>query len=547
MQGGDLASGRIVPRWGGGVYVFEQFRLQWLPLFAHAAAVRVLGADVLALRLTSVAAAALALCVAALALGRRAGDRAAAGMAAFAAASPLFVAYARTGFYLAVAMLHGALCLAALLRFCARRDTPSALALGALLGLSLYGYQLSWFAPLLAGGALLAAPSVWRAPGAARRALAAAALALVVALPGALCLREGLAAVSAQTFDRAPWRAGGERPPGGDLAVLLVPAGVAEADLTDFARRHEVAGVRAAVQGGTAGRRSVALAGPAERVARAIADAEALGWAALHDAPSRGSPGARLGAMLEQLFRAPGWESSGRYVDAPLLDPLLAPLVLLGLGEALRRGRGTAWRVVAVWVAAAAVVPAVAGAAAPRRALLALPWAYGLAALPLLELRARCRGGASRRLLALACAALVAAVAARGLHVYFERWERRPGATRYDFHLLELVKLVKQLPPDERVLVVDAIPRTRDYLEGEGALGRRDVPVLSRDETPERVLARSCRIPPPFTWVTADHPRERERLASLERGFETRSQVRGGFLLVRAEAPRPGGCGPAGA
>ena len=98
----------------------------------------------------------------------------------------------------------------------------AALWLGALLGASLYAYQLSWFVPVLCGLCVLSRPALLRRPRGLVLAGTALATALAVSLPGFLLLRDGLGQVLAQTGNKATWHEGGRDPTGSPVVVTLI-------------------------------------------------------------------------------------------------------------------------------------------------------------------------------------------------------------------------------------------------------------------------------------------------------------------------------------
>ena len=64
---------------------------------------------------------------------------------------------------------------------------------------------------------------------------------------------------------------------------------------------------------------------------------------------------------------------------------MLAPLVLLGFAEGVRRRREPGVRLLLVWTLVGALAPVLLIGPDTRRGLLGLPWLYGLAALPLVS------------------------------------------------------------------------------------------------------------------------------------------------------------------
>jgi len=235
MFAGQIAVGRILGSPEYEIYVYDQFAAQAIPLALQAAGVAALGSDVVATRLVSFAASAVALLGAALLLRPRLGSSATAWMLAFAVGAPLVVIYSRAGHYIALSMLYSVAIFGCLLWLRRRWDAPWALATGLLLAASLYQYQLSWFVPVFAALAFAVSPDLWKRPGVLRVAGCVAGAAVAVAAPGWLWLETGLAAVNAQTFDRAVWNEPGSGAAGAEAATLehvvaIAPSPLAAAD-----------------------------------------------------------------------------------------------------------------------------------------------------------------------------------------------------------------------------------------------------------------------------------------------------------------------------
>jgi len=464
-------------------YHQEQFAAQRVPFWLGAAAAARVEPDLLALRLASVAAATAALIAGHAAIRAALGGGAALGMLALASPAPLGLAYARPGLYIAASVLHAACSVLAALGFVARPDARRAALLGALLGGSLYFYQLSWLVPPLCAASVAAA---W--VGRPLRPLLgptglALGVALAVAVPGAVLQADGLAAVGDQTFDRVI---------GSGDAPLLV---------------------------GT------------------------------------GSPWGNAASMAARLFAEGGPESASRLVRAPLLGPWVAPLVVLGLVEALRRRREPPVRLLLAWTLCAALLPAAAtaGGVLPRRAVLVWPLAWGLAALPLLAgLRAaRAHGRAVAALATVATGVWIAGAAATGAAVYHDAWPHaslrgpRTETTAIGTSVLALARAWRGLDPSLRILVPGHLPGLAGYLvnvEGEAASTpegpKRIFP--GPGHTSEEVRLRSCATAPPFAWI--HHRDASERFETLYRDFHVRTERRGDFRVVRVDAVRPGGC-----
>lgn len=558
---GEIEPGPIVTPPFPALYGYERFQAQAIPLALQAGAVAALSPGVHAIRVASLVASLAALWLGAWTLRRQLGPRLALLATALCAFNPLFLAYSRQGTYLSVSTLHGVACVAALLHHAERRDRGTAALLGAVLGASLYLYQLSWFAPVLAGGAWLMVPAL-RARDGMRTLMPLALAFMAVALPGVTVLGPGLRDVAAQTFDaRASWI---ERP-------RLEASATIDAELDTerwTALRERIGGGEIGVlpMASPPGRSALRITGPAEELDRASAELEADGWTVKRSARSIAAtapPWERLGTMLRQHFRDPGYESAGRRVTEPLLTPLLSGLAVLGLVVALRRRVDPVWRVLAVWVVGAALLPGTIGTPFPRRSVLIFPFAQAMMALPLLALAAgRARNAPAARTLGALTAVLVLVVAATGSDGYFRHWyvptdesgdpltpsampeggRERPSRDGF----LGLAKLVKQLPPDEVVLVaplytgLDAIFRQVEAQPD--ADGQAHVVVRRRAKTAAVVLGSSCQRRPPFTWVTEDSPAQRRLFRVLEGRFAIEENLRPPYRLLRVVGRRRDAC-----
>jgi hypothetical protein len=568
MRLGQLEPGTVMRMGSAEIYGYERFRAQAIPHLAQSLGIGWLGPGILSARIVSVALALGALLVAALALRRQPGMQVALLMVALAAADPLALSYARRAHYIAATVFHGALAFAALVWLERSMRPRAALLLGLLLGASLYAYQLSWFVPVLCGLCVLSRPALLRPPRSVVLAGIALVAALAVALPGLFLLRDGVGQVLAQTGDKAFWRASGREGAERRVAVTVVaPRDEERARASLEASRVE--GMIAGPLFVDGDLRAAHLMGSRDAVRAGVASLEGADWRAA-DHPDLPSPVDRTLSMLDRLFWAPGLELIGAWTDVPILNPLLAPLLVLGWLESWRRRADPVLRVLCVWVLAAALLPAAFAGAAPRRAVLMLPFAQALAALPLLELARAPRGRAARGLAAGLCAIAVIAIVAVGAHLSTDAWARpvragesdvsvksgaRPGAPPEGARahrppILELEKLIRSLSQDETVIVPSLYARldVAKYLERIG--GPAPPVVVARNTaTPQRVLQTSCRTVPPFRWVTPDTPAWRSRFAHLRERFAVAEERRGDLLVVRVERAKPGACegrGPGG-
>jgi len=535
MQAGTLEPG-VVARYGSGtIYGFERFQFQRIPLWIQAAALLTMEPGLLALRLVSVGAMLSAIAVAAAGLRSRIGGAAVVGMAAMAAVSPLTLAYGRPAFYVSITVLHGVLCLLALLRLEQRWDARSAAVLGLLLGTSLYCYQLSWFVPVLALGVGVATPQLWRRPRVVKLCAIVAGSAGLVALPGLVLMPEGFRSVADQTFDKAGWNPAGGAP----LAVVVAPPGVDRdgADEWATARRSETL---TAMQSSTGIRPVVVLFGNEAEVDRALSDATGAGWYSLGGVVTR-SVIDRVTSIAKRLFYAPGWESGGRWVDGALLNPWFAPLLVLGLVEAVRRRSVFVFRLLAFWVVAGALLPASIGGGFPRRTVLMLPVVFAVASLPWV---AAYRASATRRSRTVAAGVSLLwllAGGAYGVHHYFDHWDQRVSLGP-SHPVLGFDKALNVLPRDQLVFAPRVLGRDWHYLHPAGSPRARRVIRVPDTEQFEVVRSRSCGAKPPFAWVFPDQPAMRERFVQLADDFVVRQQPIGPYRVLWVESRRSAGC-----
>jgi 4-amino-4-deoxy-L-arabinose transferase-like glycosyltransferase len=550
MFAGQIDVGAIFGAGFYRVYVYDQFVAQAIPLVLQAGAVTLLPSDVVATRLLSMVAVAVAVLVAVLALRRPLGPRSTLWMLALCACAPLVVVYSRAGHYISVSVLHAVLCFASLLWLSRRWDVPSALVTGVALGCSLYQYQLSWFVPVFAGAMFLASPEFWRRPGVIRVVASVAIAGCATALPGLIWLDTGFDAVNAQTFDRAVWNvpgAGGpESPHERRPALVVVPDSVDEAGLEAFVARAESRGLNPTQQRTVQGETVVWIGGHRAAVEAMAEEVRRDAWLVLDfDGSISKNPGVRLHQMLAQLFYASSWESSGRWVGSPLINPLLAPLLVVGVILAWRRRREPAVRLLLIWAVGGALLPAVVGGAAPRRTSLMLPFVYGLMALPVVELTAGLRRNRpwGRAAAAALSAALFGAVACTNTYLYFREWDHQQGIPGGGGMILDFVKVLKKQPVDEVVLMPAMYRGLDKYLDaGEGF---REWPeMLSRPlNSPARVVrTMSCDQPLPFTWMAWDTPAQRAALAPLEEHFQVETEITSGIRVLRVTATRDDIC-----
>jgi hypothetical protein len=537
------------------VYPFEHFHAQIVPLLLHAGAVALLPPGLLSLRLEAVVLGAATLLCAALALRGRLGPLPALAAVTLAAVSPLFLTHLRLVGYFSFTLLHGALCFWALMRFCERRDRPSAALLGALLGLSLYLYQLSWFVPVLCMAVLALRPEVRRSATARHALVWALAVGLVVMTP-AIAMRRDFAAVSERTFDaRAIWAGKDEAAaPDVELAIVMTRRALSQDDVVALHARLQDAGVpvvstaeplrpdRVRVLVNATGRdhTMVRIGGASAGVDRVVRELRRDGVRTLIDTRTHRSAIGRLQEMLAQLFVGPHVDESGSLSDAPAIHPMVAPLIVLGLLAAVRRRQEPVMTALLVWVVVGALVPALVGGPYPRRTLLMVPFCFALAALPLLEAATRHPG---RRALAWAVSfALVVYLALAGSQLYhYGRFgsvaSRGPAVT---IPLLELAKAAKTVPGEGRILV----PGRHRWVLGilRDVEGAHRIDVKPDATTAARVRQISCVQRVPFAWIARDAPEQDTLFSGLGTEFSIVTRVQHGYRLHLVTARRPDAC-----
>jgi len=553
MFAGQVEVGRMLGRGPFQLYVYDQFAAQSLPILLQAAAISLLPSEVIATRLLSVVAVGFSLVLAALALRRPLGDRNVVWMLALGVASPLLVVYSRSGFYISVSILHAVVSFAALLWLLRRWDVPAAALVGVLLGASLYQYQLSWFVPVFALAGFVGMPELWRRSGVMRVVGTVVLTGFLTVLPALAWLDTGIDAVNAQTFDRAVWTTPAPGAPQSPHAtwtgvLAVAPKSFDEAEFDAFVGAVVERGLSPTVDRSNRGNRIVWIGGlrPVVEAAAAEIRADHPDWLLLDFDWINKDPLDRFRRMLSQLFYQASWESSGRWVDGPLLNPALAPLLVVGVALAWRRRREPVMRLLLIWVIGGALLPAVFGGPAPRRTSLMLPFIFAVMALPLVDLGARlARHSAPVRIAGAALAlALGAAAIASGSHLYFRTWEQQGGLPGGGGELLHYVKLLKTRPNDEMVLSPAMYRGLENYLDaGEASRDWPERAIEPFRKQPLRVVRKlSCAQPPPFTWIARDIPEHRAAFTFLAQHYAVESEDQDGLLVRRVTATRDGLC-----
>jgi hypothetical protein len=533
MQIGELARGEVLRLGMGGslVYDFPRFAAQPVPHGLMSATLALGGSRIVQARLLSVLLAGGALLAGAACVRARWGARAGLATLAFASTAPLLLAYAQRAYYVAASELHAVACFALLLYFERRRSVATGVALGALLGASVSFYQLSWFVPVLCGLCVLATPSLWRA--APRAPLAALGVTTAaVSLAVALWLAPGLRLVYAQSVDKLELAA----PEGVEASALLLARGRAAADAGDAAQRLRDAGMRA--ESSAIGARSAALllGGTRAEVTGAVGALRGAGWRDAWSADD-GWP-ARARRMLEQLAIGPAPQQIGAWVLGPVLNPWVAPLVLAGMVLAWTRWRADLLaRWLSLWVAGALLLPALVASPLPRRALLAVPFACALAARVALDLTHGIRARAAVTLARVAGALLVAST---GAALYAGTWvsTSHPGVP--ELSALDLEDVLRARPPGVLLATGDVVAHARE-LESLGLTEHRlqRAPGVGNASQVRRV---SCRHQPPFTWLAADTPAQRQAFEALAADHALSRAGSGALLVVDVASRSPSAC-----
>lgn len=373
MQSGELPQGYILPAPLHAMYSFERFQSQLIPFYAQAFALSAFDAGLFSLRVASWLSNLMALSLAYLFFRKRLGVQTALWMLALACCSTLLVAYSRTGFYLSFCILGGVVAFWSLHRLQEKWNTSSAFLVGLIAGLSVYFYQLSWFIPPALALCLLMQPSLLRRSGAFRLgAVTLATLALVVA-PLLLVFAKGLEDVSRQTFDK--------KQPVWELPETLLAAFILPADLMD---RIDPDLILAKVADGDAV--YALVLGSKDDVMQVVEELDTPEVIQLSGFTHRNPIVSALDIFFSKTFIESGWESNGRINERPILNPLLAPLVVLGFAVAWRRRSNAVLWTLLIWVAFVSFFPSLIAGMVPRRLLLGIPFVQVMMGLVLAEI-----------------------------------------------------------------------------------------------------------------------------------------------------------------
>jgi hypothetical protein len=406
---------------------------------------------------------------------------------------------------------------------------------------------------LLAGFAV-AACAIGKSPPTRRLApgplLFVGLVAALVLAPAPFVLRDGLADIAGQTFDHRSTLRSGHAELLRPLVVVRSREEIGLRGLADIRARLAPHRAKARVVVHEGGVTTLRISGPRDRLDLALAGLPGGPWRILSDTVGAFTAPNYVVRMLARLFYSPGPEL-GAWIPVPLLNPLVAPLVLLGFASAWRRRAEPLVRVIVVWVIGGALIPAAVGGDAARRVVLILPFVYVLAAFPLVELSAWCRSaGAIRRRTGAAAAALfLVGVGATSGYQYFRpihaRWD---GAAGHRVHasLLELVKTIKAVPESVPILLRTREPGLLGYLEAvEGwppSRGRDRISMRMGARNASLLMSQSCAQATPFVWISDDSGEQRALFTGLGARFETRAEARGPYWLVHVDAAKPGGC-----
>ena len=543
MWRGALAPGPIdTPLFD--LYTYDRFRAQPLPLALHGLALTLLHPSLVALRLASVAIGAVGLWIAASTLRRSCGDAVATWTLVLVGASPLFLYYHRTGFYIAVSVLHGVLCFAALSRFARRADVGSAVGLGGLVGIGAGLYQISWFVPgILAAVLCLAGRDALRRSG--RTAIAWGAVAALVAALPLLAFPGALGTLIPQTLVKSA----AFRPEAPSLsgALTLLP------DSTDATTAETLRGIALAHAGSAAlkqsrrGRSVLAVTGSPESVAMALSALEQRGARVLADSAERDRPFAGAARALRRMFFAPHVSFVNQVVDVPIVNALLAPLLVLGVVEAWRRRREIGPRILLVWSLAAVLLPTAVTDALPRRLVLALPWLYALMALALCALGAaleRTLPAARRRGLPISLA-LAVLCWGTGAHLYFAHWFDRFGPGVEGPEGLAVVRAVKAAEAGAAVGLLPALMRHRSFVArlDPGPFGDPPRRLISAPNASADALRRAtCEAGLPAHWIGPDRRDVARAFDELSSDFALRTAIANRLRTARLSRALPGAC-----
>ncbi|MGE4606397.1 MAG: hypothetical protein AAEJ52_06620, partial [Myxococcota bacterium] len=462
-------------------------------------------------------------------------------MGAMCAVAPLFLLYSRAGLYISISVLHGSACVAVMLWLVDRWKPFPAVVLGALLGGALYFYQLSWFTPVMVALIIVLSPELRAREGATRLAVIALAAGVAVAVPGLIVFRAGIDDVNSQTFDRAVWtRVDDSRM---RAALVIPPVEGEQTAIAGYQSRFRSDRLKVKLAETGRGRRVVTLEGAKGPAEAAIEAAGAFGWQVFDDPWRLDSLADRIPAMLAIWTFSPSAESAGRWVSGPLLNPIVIPLVLFGLISVGRRWREWPLRLLWIWVVAGALLPAAIGGVVPRRAVLALPFIYAVAAYPVVALATALPAArlANRVASGIGVIALLGVLTLTNAFVYFHSWDERIADYAGAPEILEFAELLAEIPEGETVLIPQMFKSYQMELVRGSVQPDRVVEVPTARHR-EGIQAASCGQQIPFSWIIVDIPDEVEKFRVLELDFLYRGETQRGFRVLKVSARKIRAC-----
>jgi len=581
VQLGELPQDAVLPAPLKWLYSFDRFQSQFIPFYAQGFALSAFDASLFSLRVTSWLSNLIALVLAYLLFRKRLGVQTALWMLALACCSAILVAYSRTGFYLSFCILGGVVAFWSLTRLQEKWNTSSALLLGLVAGLSLYFYQLSWFVPPILALCLLMQPSLLRRSGLFRLGGVALATFALVGAPLLFVFAKGLEDTSRQTFDKKQpiWEL-----PEAFSASFLLPVEMMDRVDPDLVQIDEPLGDNL----------FLVVVGKQDDVMQVVEDLNGPEVIQLSGFTSRNPIVSAVDILLSKSFIEPGWESNGRLNQRSILNPLLAPLVVLGFAVAWRRrSRPVVWTLL-IWATFVLFLPSVIAGMLPRRLLLAIPFVQVIMGLVLAEivgsLATRTR---FHRWIVMGLLGVFVLIAfSESARFYANGWsqsgsyladwlertadapgnvlshperlkrEQRRGVLNQGFEREALASLRKTVLPADPALAVtkmnrslpECMPLVLDDLWSissgqESMLGKFDRELVRFDtesETIYSVLDLACPQPLPFVWVSGPKSERVLSLTMLPQFFESTVEYHSGLRVMTVLARRSDDCEKAG-
>ncbi len=581
MQLGELPRGHILPAPLKLLYSFERFQSQFIPFYTQALALSALDSGLFSLRVASWLANLVALNLGYLLFRKRLGVQVSLWMLALASSSIVLVAYSRTGFYLSFCILGGVVAFWSLARLQEKWNTSSALLLGLVSGLSVYFYQLSWFVPPVLALCLLMQPSLLRRRGAFRLGAVALVTAAVMVAPVFLVFSKGLEDVSRQTFDKkhSLWEL-----PESLMASFVLPTKMMNRIDPDLLQAQAASGET-----------SFALVvGPQDDVMQIVEELDTPEVIQLSGFAHRNPIVSAVKILFSKTFIEPSWESNDRINERSIVNPLLAPLVVLGFAVAWRRRSNPVIWTLLIWVAFVSFFPSFIAGMLPRRLLLGVPFVQVMMGLVLVEISSslvthtrlvRWIGMGFLGVFFLAATSESARFYANGWSQStspMEDWlTRSSGGTEGEedpsgalnwaegqsllhqtFEAEALVPIRKTALPADPILALTkiryALPADRtivlDDLWSAGLsqknmlanLDREFVRFDSGSESVYSVLDFACSQPLPFVWISGVNPERVLSVIMVSEFFDYTVEYQSGLRLMTVLARRSDGCEKAG-